>query len=101
MVTTLLINILVMRYEFKKGGELQSDILTSDATHTKADIFTSASVIITLVAIKLGYPFLDPIATIIIALFIGHGAFEICQNSSRVLCDSAAIIDEKKMRRLS
>jgi len=97
MVTTLLVNILVMRYEFKKGVELQSDILTADATHTKADIFTSASVIITLVAIKLGYPLLDPVATIIIALFIGHGAFEIFQNSSRVLCDSAAIVDEKKI----
>ncbi len=98
MLVTLSINILVMNYEYKKGKSLQSDVLISDSTHTKADILTSLSVIITLILIKLGYPaFLDPIATIIIAFFIAHAAFEIVRQSSKVLCDTAVIIDVKRI----
>jgi cation diffusion facilitator family transporter len=97
MATTLAINIWVMRYEYKKGKELQSDILISDSLHTKADIFTSISVIVTLIAVKLGYPIIDPIATILIALFIAHAGFDIVRESSRVLCDTAPIVDIKKI----
>jgi cation diffusion facilitator family transporter len=98
MLVTLAINILVMKYEFKKGRSLQSDILVSDSTHTKADIMTSLSVIVALILIKLGCPIIiDPIVTIIIALFIAHAAFEILQQSSRILCDTAVIIDVKRI----
>ena len=97
MLVTLTINILVMKYEHKKGRALQSDILISDALHTKADILTSLSVIVTLVMIKLGYPIFDPIVTIIIALFIAHAAFEIVQQSSKVLCDTAVFMDVKRI----
>jgi len=98
MLVTLSINLLVMTYEHKKGKILQSDVLISDSMHTRADILTSLSVIITLVMIRLGYPiFLDPIVTIIIALFIARSAFRIVKQSSRVLCDTAAIVDVKRI----
>lgn len=97
MVVTLSVNILVMNYEHRKGRLLQSDILISDAMHTKADILTSLSVIITLVIIKSGYPMLDAVVTIIIALFIVHAAFEIIHRSSKVLCDTAVIVDIQKI----
>ncbi|MDD5432415.1 MAG: cation diffusion facilitator family transporter [Candidatus Omnitrophica bacterium] len=97
MVLTMIVNIWVMCYEKNKGKELRSDILISDALHTKADIFTSCSVIIALIAIKIGYPILDPIITILIALFIAFSGFEIVKESSRVLCDTAAILDVKKI----
>jgi cation diffusion facilitator family transporter len=91
MIVTLAINIGVMVYESKKGKELGSDVLVSDALHTRADILTSASVIITLFVIKLGYPIIDPIASLLIALFIGYAAVEILRESARVLSDGAAI----------
>ena len=97
MISTLAINLFVMRYELKKGQSLKSDILVSDAMHTKADIFTSLAVIVALVALKLGFPILDPLATFIIALFIAHAGYEIVKESSNVLCDSAAIVDVKKI----
>lgn len=97
MIITLGINLLVMNYEYKKGQALQSDMLISDSMHTKADILTSLSVIVTLVVIKLGYPILDPIATIIIALFIAYAAFVIAQQGSKILCDTAVIVDVKKI----
>ena len=96
MIITLGINFWVMNYEHKKGKLLGSDILISDAMHTKADIFTSLSVIITLIVIKLGYPILDPIATILISIFIAHTGYQIVKESSVVLCDTA-ILDTKKV----
>ncbi len=97
MAVTVAVNFWVMHYERKKGELLRSDILISDSMHTKADIFTSASVIIALIVIKLGYPVLDPIVTIIISLFIAHAGYDILKQSSAVLCDTAAILDVKKI----
>lgn len=91
MIVTIAVNIFVMVYENKKGKELKSDILVFDALHTRADILTSASVIITLMAIKLGYPMVDPIVSLLIALFIGYAAVQILRESARVLSDGAAI----------
>jgi cation diffusion facilitator family transporter len=91
MIVTMAVNIFVMVYENKKGKELKSDVLISDALHTRADILTSASVIITLMAIKLGYPMVDPIASLVIAFFIGYAAVQILRESARVLSDGAAI----------
>jgi len=95
MGVTLAINIGVMIYESRRGKALGSDVLVADALHTRADIFTSSSVIITLIGIKLGYPILDPIATLIIAFFIGHAAVGILKESSRVLSDGVAIRTEE------
>lgn len=100
MLITLAVNIYVMRYEFKKGKALKSDILVSDSLHTRADIFTSFSVIVSLIVTKLGFPLIDPIVTILIALFIGYAAFEIAKQSSDVLCDTAVFLDDQKVRNI-
>jgi cation diffusion facilitator family transporter len=97
MIATLIVNFLVMRYEKACGLKLKSDILVSDAKHTSADILTSISVIITLFFIKAGYHIIDPIATILIALFIARAGFAIVKESSYILCDTVAIIDESKI----
>jgi len=97
MIITLAINIWVMRYENHRGKELKSDILISDSMHTQADIITSFSVIASLIVIKLGFPLIDPIITILIAFFIGFAAFEIAKQSSDVLCDTAVFLDDRKI----
>lgn len=98
MLVTLAVNIYVMRYEYKKGKALKSDILVSDSLHTRADIFTSFSVIISLIVTRLGFPLVDPIVTILIALFIGYAAFKIVKQSSDVLCDTAVFLDDQKVK---
>ncbi|MDO8535735.1 MAG: cation diffusion facilitator family transporter [Candidatus Omnitrophota bacterium] len=97
MLVTMSVNIFVMAYEYKAGKRLNSDILVSDSLHTKADIFTSASVIVAMIVIKLGYPVLDPIVTIMIAFFIAYAAFSIAKDSSKVLCDEIVISDDNKI----
>ncbi len=100
MGITLCANLFVMNYEFRHGRVLKSDILISDATHTKADIFISLSVILTLIIVKSGYPMADALVTIGIALFIAYCGYEIVRDSSRVLCDTVVIVDVKVIRRV-
>jgi cation diffusion facilitator family transporter len=91
MGVTLAINIVVMVYENRAGIALKSDILISDALHTRADILTSSSVIITLIGVRLGALVLDPIASLLIAGFIAYAGVEILKEGSRVLSDGVAI----------
>lgn len=96
MVFTIAVNIFVIIYETKQGKKLHSDILVSDALHTKSDVYVSLSVLLSLVAVKLGYPILDPIISFIISIAIIKAAIEILINSSKVLCD-AAVVNPKKV----
>lgn len=91
MFATLTINILVMRYERKKGHELSSDILVCDAMHTKSDIFASFGVIGTLVSIRMGFSFLDTIVAGLIAILIAKSGIEILKTSSNILCDGSVL----------
>ncbi len=97
MLVTIAVNILVVKYEYKQGKALRSDLLVADSMHTKADVYTSLSVIVALVGIKLGFPIVDPIATLVIAVFIGYAVIEIIKEASRILCDTVAIIDSDKI----
>ncbi|MDD5078033.1 MAG: cation diffusion facilitator family transporter [Candidatus Omnitrophica bacterium] len=100
MLITMAVNSGVMYYENKAGRKLKSDILVSDSLHTRADIFTSLSVIVSLAVNKLGFPVIDPIVTMMISLFIGYAAFSIAKQSSDVLCDTAVFLDDRKVRNI-
>jgi len=102
MLSTLAVNFWVMSYEYKKGERLKSDILISDSLHTKADIFTSLSVIAGLIAMKISsrLAIIDPIITLMISAFIAYSAFEIIKESSKVLCDTAVIMDDKQIENI-
>jgi cation diffusion facilitator family transporter len=96
MFVTLCINIFVTRYEHRKGLELSSTILVSDAMHTKSDIYVTIGVITTLVAIKLGAPaVVDTIASVVVAGFILHAAYEVFKSASGILVDSQAVEAER------
>jgi cation diffusion facilitator family transporter len=98
MLITLAVNAAVMIYEYRRGKQLQSDILIVDSMHTRADIFTSVSVIAALIGVKIGFPIVDPVITLVISGFIAYSAFEIIRQESRILCDGIAIADTSKIK---
>ncbi|OIO36498.1 MAG: hypothetical protein AUJ74_02070 [Candidatus Omnitrophica bacterium CG1_02_44_16] len=98
LFVTLIVNITVMLYESRKGKRIGSDVLVSDAYHTRADIFTSCSVIFAFIGIKLGFNILDSIAALGIVFFIGKAAVNILRESSSTLCDSA-VIDPREIEK--
>lgn len=94
MIGTLVINLFVVRYESGRGRALNSELLQADAMHTRSDVYTSCGVLISLVAVWLGYPILDPIGGLVIALFIAKTGYEIGQETSRVLADRIVIAED-------
>ncbi len=98
MAVTISVNVFVMTYESRKGRELKSDFLLADAMHTRTDIFVSFSVVVSLIAVKIGYPVFDIIAAIVIALFIVKTGIGILKSATAVLTDSACIDPEEIKR---
>ncbi len=91
LLATLAVNIVVTTLERRQGKKLNSQILISDAMHTRSDIYVSLGVLVTLAAVKLGLPpIIDPIASLVVAGFIFYAAWGIFRNTSGVLLDRSA-----------
>jgi len=95
IIVTLFINVCVMLHERRMAVVLKSDILHSDAMHTASDILISLSVIVTLISIYYGFPIVDTIVALGIAVFIGLAAFRIFRDCSYVLCDTAPVVADR------
>ena len=96
LLITLTINIFVAKYEYRQGRKLNSILLISDSLHTKSDVFISLGVLLTLICIKLGVPpIIDPIASLVVSIFVIHGAYEIFSETSGVLVDQAVVAPEE------
>jgi cation diffusion facilitator family transporter len=63
-------NEIVAHYRVKTGKEIGSAALVADGKHSRIDGLTSLAVFFAAVGVMLGYPVLDPIAGIIISIFI-------------------------------
>ena len=94
MIVTLAINVMVVRYESARGRALNSELLLADATHTRSDVFTSIAVIIALAGTGLGYPLMDPIAGLMIAIFIARTGLEIARDTSGILADRVVMAED-------
>ena len=100
MLFTLVINIIVAYYEYKKGNELNSPILIADSLHTKSDIFVTVGVIIALILIRLGMPYiLDPVASFVVSLMIFYAAYNVFKENINILID-VKIVDDKEVKNL-
>ena len=95
MGITILINIGVSWYEYRKGRAIDSKILVADSMHTRSDIYASIAVIIGFIAINAGYVFVDPVIALAIALLIAKTGIDIIKESSEVLLDKSTINREK------
>ncbi|MFA4991965.1 MAG: cation diffusion facilitator family transporter [Candidatus Omnitrophota bacterium] len=91
MAVTMFVNIMVMRYEHRKGMDLSSDILVCDSMHTKTDVFATIAVIASLVAVKFGFVMLDALVAGVISVIIARAAFRILKQSFDVLSDAVAV----------
>ena len=91
MLGTLCINVFVALYERRCGRELRSEILSADAMHTFSDVLVSISVIAGLVFVRLGFPIVDSIVSLVVAVMILRSAWEVFKQASATLSDEARI----------
>jgi cation diffusion facilitator family transporter len=79
------------RYETRRGKELRSEFLIADASHTRADILVTVGVIFGLIVVKLGYPLIDTVTAVAIAVLIAKIGVDIIRGSARILVDAVAV----------
>jgi cation diffusion facilitator family transporter len=77
----------VIRYESSEGQRLGSEVLMADATQTRGDVWTSMTVIVALAGVKSGLPILDPLAAMVVAVFIAYAGYQIARATTRILSD--------------
>jgi cation diffusion facilitator family transporter len=91
MALTIVINVIVVRYESAEGERLSSEVLLADSLQTRGDIWTSVAVILALAGVRAGIPILDPLAAVAVAGFIGHAGYQIARSTTRILSDRVVI----------
>jgi cation diffusion facilitator family transporter len=95
MLGTLAVNLGVVTYESRMGRRLGSEVLLADARHTRSDVLTSTTVIVALVGVSLGYSWLDPLAALVVAVFIGRTGYQIARDVSQILADRTVVPEEE------
>jgi cation diffusion facilitator family transporter len=91
LLGTLAINLFVTRYEAARAKALRSTFLASDAAHTWSDVLVTCGVLVSLVFVRLGQGWLDPIATCAIAVFILITGVRVISENLDYLMDSARV----------
>jgi len=91
VLTTILLNLFVARYERRKAAELHSALLRADAHHTQSDLYASLAVVASFVATRAGLGWADSVATLLLVVLIGHAAWEVFRDNVPVLIDVAMV----------
>lgn len=77
------------RYTVNIGNRIQSQALVADAWHHRTDAFSSIAALIGITGAVLGFPILDPLAGMAVALMIMKAALSIYWDAISELMDTA------------
>jgi cation diffusion facilitator family transporter len=91
MGVTVGVNLFVIWYENREARRLSSEMLLADALQTKADVWSSLTVIAALAGTRYGFPILDPLAALVVAAFIGYGGWQIARTTTGILSDRSVM----------
>ena len=87
--TSILLKELMFIFTKKAAAKINSGALLADAYHHHSDGLSSIGSLIGVLGARLGFPILDPIASIVICLFIIKTAIDIFIDSSKKLIDES------------
>lgn len=91
LVGTLLVNMSVARWERRRGDELGSAFLRSDALHTSSDQLVTLGVLASVGLVKAGLAVVDVFAAIGIAGFIAWAGIGVLRTNLAYLADAARL----------
>jgi cation diffusion facilitator family transporter len=97
LASTLVINVFVVVYERRRGKELDSTLLLADAAHTGSDVLVTLLALASLGFASIGWPMLDGLLAIAVALIIAWSGFQILRQSIPILVDQRAL-DAQELR---
>src|SRR2546426_10416143 len=90
LVLTLGVNVLITWYEHRRGTELGSELLVADAAHTRADVFITVGVLVSILLTRQGWWWIDSAVAIVVALGIGFLAARTLESPVPLLVDQPA-----------
>lgn len=80
-----------MYWYTRRGAErINSGALMADAWHHRSDSLSSAGAFLGILGARLGYPVLDPLASIIICMLIAKAAYDIFRDAMDKMVDKSA-----------
>ena len=91
MFGVLLVNIGISSWEKYWAKRLNSELLNADARHTFSDVLVTIGVIFGWQMATRGYPILDFVFAVLIALFVFYLAFQLFRKSIPILVDESTI----------
>ncbi len=100
MLCVLLTNVGLASWQGMWARKLESDILRADARHTFADVLTTIVAIAGWQAAARGYPWVDTVSALGVALLILFLAYGLFRRSLPVLVDQASI-DPKRLEQVA
>lgn len=83
-------------YTIRAARRIGSGALKADAWHHRSDAISSVGSFIGILGARLGFPILDPLASVFISLFILKTAYDVFMDAVRKMTDTAA--DEDTVR---
>ena len=86
----------IYHYTVRAGKKYNSNLLIANAWHSRTDAFSSIVVFIGVACAMAGYPTLDAVAAIIVALIIGKVGFSFLWKSLMELADTSLDKDLRK-----
>jgi len=86
------------QYTRKAAKQIDSDALMADAWHHRSDALSSIGALIGIGGARLGLPILDPIASLVICVFIAKAAYEIFRDAINKMVDES--VDEETEKAL-
>jgi cation diffusion facilitator family transporter len=84
----------IYHYTMRVARRLNSNMLKANAWHSRTDAISSIVVVTGIAGVMLGYPFLDAVAAVVVALLIARIGWELSWSSLRELIDTALEADE-------
>ncbi len=98
-VISILVKELMYRITKSAAQRIHSAALMADAWHHRSDALSSVGSLIGVSAARLGFPMFDPIASLVICLFILKAAYKIFMDAVSKLTDRACSSDlQERMR---
>ena len=88
----------IYQYTVRVARRLRSNMLHANAWHSRTDALSSVIVVIGVGGVMLGYPYLDGIAAVAVAMMIGKIGWDLVWNSLKELIDTA--LDEEQIREI-
>ena len=76
-------------YTRKAAKKINSGALMADAWHHRSDALSSIGAFVGILGARMGYPILDPLASVVICLFIGKAASDIFRDAIDKMVDKS------------